>query len=263
MDDTQKPDTQNATDKKLKVSGIVLNVVGIILCVMLVPILLINCTLIIKGMIYPDEVPSLFGQTPLIVLTESMEPDIMAGDIIVCEEIDVQQLKKGDVIAFFDPASKGSSIVTHKINEVYKDSSGNVKEFETYGINNKNLDGSQAYDRLHVPAENVVGIYRGTRIAGMGHVAIFMQSTWGLILCVGVPVLLVIAYEVLRRRIKDKQSKSDIADKQKDIDALKAELEALKAQQTQSTDSQPDKETENKETENKDEQSNPQPKVVS
>lgn len=245
---TNPNDTKQAvaeTGASKKTSRLVLNIVGIVLCVILAPILIMNCTLIIKGMIYPNEVPSIFGKTPLIVLTESMEPDIMAGDIIVCDKIDAQEIKEGDVIAFFDPASKGSSVVTHKVSEVYRDSTGKIKEFETYGINNKNLDGTQAYDRLHVPVENVVGIYRGFRLGGLGHVALFMQSTWGLILCIGVPVLAVIAYEILRRKKKDKENQSDIDAKQKDIDALKAELEALKAQQTQSQDSS-DKQEETK-----------------
>ena len=218
MSVTQQANEQSSGKKRINKGTLILNIVGIVLCVILAPILIMNCTLIIKSIVNPNEVPSVFGKTPLIVLTESMEPDIMAGDIIICDEIDVQTIKEGDVIAFFDPASQKSSIVTHKVSEVYRDSDGKVKEFETYGINNKNLDGTQAYDRLHVPTENVVGIYRGARIGGMGHVAIFMQSPWGLILCIGIPVLLVIAYEVLRRRLKDKQNQSSIDAKQKDID---------------------------------------------
>ena len=63
---------------------IILNVVAIVLCVILLPILVFNCILIIKGMLNPDEVPSIGNSIPLIVVTESMYPTIKAGDLIIC-----------------------------------------------------------------------------------------------------------------------------------------------------------------------------------
>jgi signal peptidase len=60
------------TDKKQKI----LNIVGIALCVILIPILIMNCVLIVKGLVNEDEVPGVFGRTPLIVLTDSMYPEI-------------------------------------------------------------------------------------------------------------------------------------------------------------------------------------------
>lgn len=53
--------------------------------------------------------------------------------------------------------------------------------------------------------------------------AMFMQSTQGLIVCVVVPVALLLAYDIIRRRAYDKQSQAE-------TDALKAELEQLKSQ---------------------------------
>jgi hypothetical protein len=50
----------------------------------------------------------------------------------------------------------------------------------------------------------------------------FMQTTWGWIICIAVPLLAFIAYELISRKMKDKNSN-------KDMDALLAELEALKA----------------------------------
>jgi signal peptidase len=67
-----------------------------------------------------------------------------------------------------------------------------------------------------------VGIWEGVRIGGVGRVALFMQTTPGLILCVVLPLLLLIGYDILRRRIYEKKNG-------KDVDALMAELEALKA----------------------------------
>jgi signal peptidase len=87
-------------------------------------------------------------------------------------------------------------------------------------------DNNEIEDRLSVPAENLVGIWTGTRIPFMGSVIMFMQSTLGLVVCIFVPIAALVAYEVIRRK------KQDTA-KQSDIDTLKAELEALKAARAQ------------------------------
>ena len=50
---------------------------------------------------------------------------------------------------------------------------------------------------------------------------VFSQSTWGLIVCIFVPVALFVGVELFSRYKKDKS-------KQSEVDALKAELEALK-----------------------------------
>lgn len=193
-----------------------LTVVGWILCILLVPILIINCTLIVKSFINQDEVPDFGGAMPLIVLTDSMYPDIKSGDLIICHTVDPAEIQVGDVISFFDPAGNGTSVVTHKVLEVIN-TEGKLS-FRTKGINNN------TEDRLPVPAEKVVARYGGFRIPGAGHIAIFMQSTAGLLVCVVLPILLLVGYDIIRRRIYEKSKGDDMA-------ALKAELEALRAMQ--------------------------------
>lgn len=191
-----------------------LTIVGIVLCVILIPMLIINCTLIIKSFINKDEVPNIGGVLPLIVLTDSMAPDIMSGDIIICQQTDPETIVVGDDIAFFDPAGNGTSIVTHRVIEIVEEN-GETK-WRTRGDNN-NTD-----DKVLVPFDNLVGIWHGTRIPGAGHVAMFLQTTPGLIVCVVLPIVLLVGYDVLRRKKYDKA-------KQEDTDALLAELEALRA----------------------------------
>ena len=191
-----------------------LNIIGIILCVILVPILIINCTLIVKSWINKDEVPSIGGVMPLIVLTDSMLPEISSGDLIICKDIDAKDVKVGDVISFFDPAGNGSSVVTHRVIELVEEDG--VTKWRTRGDNNN------TEDKVLVPFENLVGIWGGARIPGAGSVAMFLQTTPGLIVCVICPLALLVGYDVLRRRKYDKA-------KQEDTDALLAELEALRA----------------------------------
>lgn len=107
-------DKQEMTQKE-KSRQKLMTIIGIVLCVILVPILIVNLTLIVKSYVNTDEVPTIGGYCPLIVLTDSMYPDIKSGDLIIAQEIDAADVKVGDVISFFDPAGNGSSVVTHRL----------------------------------------------------------------------------------------------------------------------------------------------------
>ena len=201
-------------DKTSNIKDKILTVIGTIMCVILVPILLINLTLIAKSYLNKDEVPNVGGYLPLIVLTDSMHPEIESGDLIICHTIEGDEVKEKDVIAFFDPAGNGSTIVTHRVIEIIN-KDGDL-EFRTKG------DFNNTEDKMLVPEENLVGIYQ-TKIPGAGHIAMFMQTTNGLLLCVVLPIVLLIGWDVVRRSRYEKK-------KQKDTDALMKELEALRAE---------------------------------
>ncbi len=205
---------QNHNNEKSGVAHKLFTILGAVLCVLLLPILIINITLIIKSNTDKSKVPSIGGYFPMIVLTDSMYPDIKSGDLIICHTIDAGDVKEKDVISFFDPAGNGSSVVTHSVIEVVN-KDGKLF-FRTKGINNN------TEDRVLVPAENLVGIYK-TRIAGAGNIAMFMQTTAGLIVCVILPIILLVGYDIIRRSLYEKKNQTD-------TDALIAELEALKAE---------------------------------
>ncbi|MBQ9844961.1 MAG: signal peptidase I [Oscillospiraceae bacterium] len=197
-----------------------LTIIGTILCIILTPILLINLTLIAKSYINQDEVPSVGGWLPLIVLTDSMQPVIHGGDLIICHTVEAEEIAVDDIIAFFDPAGNGTSIVTHRVLEIVEEN-GDIS-FRTKGDNNN------AEDKLLVPADKLVAIYK-SRIPGAGNVAMFMQSTTGLIVCVVLPIIALVAYDLLRRNKYERKRDDDTA-------ALLAELEALRAEKAAKDD---------------------------
>lgn len=194
-----------------------MTVVGIILCVILAPILVMNLVLLIKGY-SSDEVPSIGGHMPLIVLTDSMFPEIQSGDLIICKTVQPDEVQVGDVIAFFDPAGSGTTVVSHRVTKVYQENG--MLCWNTKGDNNN------TEDSLPVTQEDLVGVYTGIRIQGAGDVAMFMQTTQGLVVCVVVPLVALIAYDVIRRRIYEKRH-------QVDAEALRQELEELRAYKAQ------------------------------
>ena len=222
---------------KNKSSNKTLTVIGIVLCIILVPILIVNCTLIVKSLTNEDEVPSFAGVMPMIVLSPSMEPDIKEGDLIICSKVNAAEVKVGDVISFFDPSGKGTMVVTHKVDSIIEEN-GKLY-FKTYGINNKNSDGTYAMDSKPVPAENLVGRYTGIRFPEIGNLALFMQTTAGLIVCVIIPIVLLVGYDLVRRKMYDKG-------RSEDIEALKAELEALRKAQSEAKGEEKTQDEENK-----------------
>ncbi len=205
--------TTESKNEKTSAGHKIGTVIGTILCILLVPVLVINISLIIRSYTNPDKVPSLGRFLPLIVLTDSMYPEIESGDLIICRTAEPEGIAVGDVIAFFDPAGNGSSVVTHRVVEVTEQDG--ALAWRTKG------DANNVEDSALVPAGNLVGVYR-SRIAGAGNIAMFMQTTQGLIICVVCPILLLVGYDIVRRRLYEKAH-------QQDTDALLKELEDLRA----------------------------------
>lgn len=182
------------TEQKEKKSGLQLTilVIGIILCIVFGFMLLSNLTIIVKGAIYPDSPPSVLGVTPLVVQSGSMSgnaPDhIEVGDLVLIDKVDTQDLKEGDIIAFKDK----NILVTHRIKSIDKDENGKLL-FTTKG------DANNVEDANPVADDNVVGIYE-QRIPKIGNFAMFLQQPLGMVLFIGVPVLVFIMYDIIRRQ---------------------------------------------------------------
>ena len=215
---TQTKDTQQK--EKASLSHKILTVVGTVICLILLPLLIANITLIVRSYTNPDVVPSVGGITPMIVLTDSMYPNIHSGDLIFCRSVAVEDVQVGDVISFFDPAGNGTSVVTHRVTEVTTEDG--MLAWRTKG------DANNIADAALVPADNLVGVY-SSRIAGLGSVAMFMQTTAGLIVCVVFPLIAIVGYDLIRRRNYEKKQQAD-------TDALLAELQALKAEKAAKED---------------------------
>jgi signal peptidase len=215
MNENVTQETKSATLKHR-----IFTIVGIVLCAIFAPLLIFNIILVIQGIVNPDEVPGIGGYKPMMVLTESMEDYILAGDLIIVEEVDPTTLEVGNVITFFDPTGNGTSTVTHRIIDIVNDETG--LWFQTQGDNNNTPD------RELVEADAVIGIYV-FRIPYIAHVALFMQTIPGLIISIFVPLCAFVGYDLIRRKQYEKK-------KDEDRDALLAELEALRAEKNKRND---------------------------
>jgi len=207
-------------------SKVALNCVGILLCIVFIPLFLANMVLIIKSVANPDEVPSIFNVSPMIVLSGSMETEIYKGDLIFVKVIEAEDIKLDDIIAFY----KDDHVVTHRVIAINQASNGDFY-FTTQGDNN---DGP---DLFPVGEDRLVGIYT-SRIAKMGDFAMFLQSPQGVITFIGTPIILYLLYDLIRRKLEEKNRATEVGSLSEDISSenekLKAEIERLKALENKS-----------------------------
>lgn len=193
--------------------------IGIVICVFLTLIIIVNVTMIVKSYLYPDKVPDFMGYKPFIVLSGSMEPTILTGDLVVIQETAAENIAPNDIIAFCADAN-AEAVVTHRVTEVVTEDG--VISFLTKGDANTGADANE------VKAEELEGKYLG-RVSGLGHFAMFLQTPVGMLIFVVTPLCLFIVYDMVARNRRSKKKASREAE-------LEAELEALKAAQKEDVD---------------------------
>ena len=133
----------------------------------------------------------LFGIVPYVILSGSMEPTIKTGSLcFINKKVDVQEIKKKDVIAF---KLDDGTLVTHRVDKINKDG------IITKGDNNKRVDDGV------VTANNYVGknIFW---IPKVGYVVMAFQSTRGKIVLITCVVLLFVVGMLFGDDTKKKKS---------------------------------------------------------
>ncbi|MBQ2944246.1 MAG: signal peptidase I [Ruminococcus sp.] len=110
-------------------------IIGFILIGILVLVLIYTLVSRISG-----DTPSIFGYSMLRVSSESMEPELNVGDIILVKEVAPETLKKGDVITYQgEEGSVAGKLITHQIvSEPYE--KDGLHYFTTRGIKEGALD---------------------------------------------------------------------------------------------------------------------------
>lgn len=187
--------------------------ISIIVILILLPILLMSIVILVDSYTHPNEVPSFFGWKPFIVLSGSMETQISAGDIVVVKEIDTNELKKGDIIAFKD----GNIVITHRIDEVTE--IDGKTQYITKGDNNNTQDIG------YVLPEQVEGVFK-FKIARLGNIAMFIQTPLGMIVCLSIPIIIII----LLQTTDSKKEKEELIAKLNKQSKMEEEIEKLKKQ---------------------------------
>lgn len=206
-----------SVEKKKKKLGILESIVtalGLVMCLILVPILLVNCILIVKGTVAKDKVPTAFGMFPMVVLTNSMDPVIKSGDLVICRTVSPEAIREGDIICFYSNPALNVQTVTHRVVRSETAEDGGLR-FITKG------DANNAEDNMPVQQQNVVGKYVFC-IPGMGNTAMFMQTNKGVLCCVVLPLILLVVFEMIGRAKEE-------ARRQKEADTMQIQMDILRS----------------------------------
>lgn len=167
-----------------KVVGIVINVI-----LWLFVVFTALTTVVVFTGTSNNGVGNLFGYMPFSIQTQSMEPTIKAGDVVIGKEVDFNTLKEGDIITYWTTVDEQKILNTHRITKVISNGKGSVPSFKTKGDNN------QIEDEYTVAAADIVAKYN-SKISGLGKAVDFLETQKGFFICIVLPLILFFLYQL-------------------------------------------------------------------
>ena len=191
--------------KIITVLGLIFFIVIMILCI----------TIVYKSYAEPNKIPSVFGWKPFIVLSGSMENNIMPGDLILTKEVDTSELKVGDVISF---RTDSSTVITHRIIKIVEEEG--ERKYYTKGDNNDSADRNAVVD------SQIEGIYR-YRIPKLGNVAVYLQKPAGIVICITIPLIIILIAQFAdfkKHEIEVKEKQKHLEEKMEILEQQNKEL---------------------------------------
>lgn len=184
--------TKSKVDQKKSQKSLPQRITGwiaIVICLLLLPILIANLVIIVKGSLNPEEIPTVMGYAPMAVVTNSMntgEPDaIRAGDMVITKQADPDTLEVGDVIMF----KNNQTAIIHRI-------VGYNEETDTFVTKG---DANDTEDLDPVAKKNIIGKFM-QRVPKVGDFILFSRTPLGMLICIGIPILLFLGYDFVAKR---------------------------------------------------------------
>lgn len=169
----------------------------------------------------------LLGYQCYTVLSGSMRPAYAEGDLLYVKSVDVNSIQVGDPITFV--MNEKLTVATHRVVRI----DAEHQRFYTKG------DANQEEDRNPVHFKNVIGVPQFS-IPKLGYVSNFVQTPPGLYITIAVCVFLMVAVfapDFIHKKKKPKLQQEDCHAVSEENQRLKAELEALKAQREEDSQS--------------------------
>ena len=214
----------NENTSKRKISA--LNIVGIVLLVIFLPLIIINMTLVIKGALNKDRIPTVFNKAPLIIVSDSMtigyyttDPNYNGAfnknDLIIIKKVDATKLEVGDIATYI--AGDGS-VITHRV--IRKTT--NEKNEVRYIMKG---DNSPSEDPDLITPEQIQGVYV-KRFACLGGFAMKLREPIGIILLILIPTAIFFAVYFVQKQLENKKNEESKAQLEAELEELRKEKAA-------------------------------------
>ena len=126
----------NIAKKILKIIFKIIYQILIILCVVL--------TIIIVLQKVTNSNRTILGYRIFRVITGSMVPEYDVGQVVICKEIDTNEIKVGDDIVYLGTFGEyNGKIIMHKVVEIEKDENNNNRNFHAKGVHSMSVEDPQ------------------------------------------------------------------------------------------------------------------------
>ncbi len=179
----------------------------------LLVVLIVLCAVFLMG-------TRLLGYECYTVISGSMEPEYMVGDLLYVKEVDTSTIKVGDDITFI--LNEDLDVATHRVVRVDAEN----QRFYTKGLANDIEDAPVHFN-------NVIGVPK-FHIPKLGYVSNYVQNPPGMYITIGIGLVLILAVFLPDMLGKKKKEEPDTAEKSDDLakenEKLKAELEKLRTE---------------------------------
>lgn len=215
------------------VGSIVGTVLLAVLCVILIPLLAVNITLIVKGALYPDELTDVFNIAPVAIDNSYMEGEgegcFNEGALVFIKTFESdeerQAVEQGDVVAFRWLDDDGSvNFTVYRILGVTRDEETGL--ITSVSVRADNVPEGEGTAPVPVEIGDVVGILSGS-IDHLGAFAMFLMQPLGVLLFVGVPVVIYVVADIIRITVHNRKVRKAESDELRDKDEEIARLRAL------------------------------------
>lgn len=182
--------------KLLRILKIVLNVI--------VTIFVILFFVVVCLQRFSNNRLSFFDYRMFTVISGSMEPKYVIGDVLISKKIDSSEIKVGDTISYLGKEGTfANKVVTHEVIDIEKDADGKYY-FHTKGLANVIEDPIVYEDQLYGKV-----IYKSVILSFIYKI---ISTNIGLLLFIVLPILYIVGSEILsvmlekeekRRKIKE------------------------------------------------------------
>lgn len=187
-------------------------------------VLMVFCAVFLMG-------SRILGYQCYNIISPSMEPEYMVGDLIYVKAVDPTTIKVGDVITFI--VNEDLIVGTHRVVRIDEEN----QRFYTKGDANQIEDG----DPVHF--NNVIGVPKFS-VPKLGYIADFIQNPPGIYITICVGVVLILGAFLPDMIGKKKKAKDDNFETEREVFATAEENEQLKAEIAKLRAEMSDKESE-------------------
>lgn len=187
---------ENIEKKRKRIHALTITLKAIV-TIILLPILIVNCILLAKSIIYPDKTPDILGYKTFVVVSGSMEPEINVGDLIIVNKN--KSIRVGDIITY-----KADEIITHRVVQI-KINGEAVKLAEvnagTSNVQFVTKGDKNSMEETLADKNNIEGVYV-LKLPGMGQFIMFLQSPFVTVAI----VLILLAMYINTRTIENRKT---------------------------------------------------------